>query len=217
MKYTYCIWDFNGTIFDDVGASISAVNTLLAERGLKTLDSKDKYQEVFDFPIIDYYRRIGFDFDKEPYEVIAPLWVDLYLENSKKSGLFGDVISSLDFFEARGIKQSVLSASEKNMLTGQLRELGIYDRFEEIMGIDNIYAESKIALAKDWKQRHEGERALFIGDTTHDYETAEVLGADCYLISAGHQPKYKLRAAGENVKIFPSLSALVEYLKEIEE
>ena len=217
MKYTYCIWDFNGTIFDDVGASISAVNTLLAERGLKTLDSKDKYQEVFDFPIIDYYRRIGFDFDKEPYEVIAPLWVDLYLENSKKSGLFGDVISSLDFFEARGIKQSVLSASEKNMLTGQLRELGIYDRFEEIMGIDNIYAESKIALAKDWKQRHEGEKALFIGDTTHDYETAEVLGADCYLISAGHQPEYKLRAAGENVKIFPSLSALVEYLKEIEE
>ena len=217
MKYTYCIWDFNGTIFDDVGASISAVNTLLAERGLKTLDSKDKYQEVFDFPIIDYYRRIGFDFDKEPYEVIAPLWVDLYLENSKKSGLFGDVISSLDFFEARGIKQSVLSASEKNMLTGQLRELGIYDRFEEIMGIDNIYAESKIALAKDWKHRHEGERALFIGDTTHDYETAEVLGADCYLISAGHQPEYKLRAAGENVKIFPNLSALVEYLKEIEE
>jgi phosphoglycolate phosphatase len=217
MKYTYCIWDFNGTIFDDVGASISAVNTLLAERGLKTLDSKDKYQEVFDFPIIDYYRKIGFDFDKEPYEVIAPLWVDLYLENSKKSGLFGDVISSLDFFEAREIKQSVLSASEKNMLTGQLRELGIYDRFEEIMGIDNIYAESKIALAKDWKQRHEGERALFIGDTTHDYETAEVLGADCYLISAGHQPEYKLRAAGENVKIFPNLSALVEYLKEIEE
>jgi phosphoglycolate phosphatase len=217
MKYTYCIWDFNGTIFDDVGASISAVNTLLAERGLKTLDSKDKYQEVFDFPIIDYYRRIGFDFDKEPYEVIAPLWVDLYLENSKKSGLFGDVISSLDFFEARGIKQSVLSASEKNMLTGQLRELGIYDRFEEIMGIDNIYAESKIALAKDWKQRHEGEKALFIGDTTHDYETAEVLGADCYLISAGHQPEYKLRAAGENVKIFPNLSALVEYLNEIEE
>ena len=217
MKYTYCIWDFNGTIFDDIGASIAAVNTLLAERGIKTLDSKDKYQEVFDFPIIDYYRRIGFDFDKEPYEVIAPLWVDLYLENSKNSGLFEDVIPTLDFFDKMGVKQSVLSASERNMLTGQLRDLGIYDRFEEIMGIDNIYAESKIAIAKDWKQRHEGERALFIGDTTHDYETAEVLGADCYLISAGHQLEYKLRAAGENVKIFPSLSALVEYLKKIEE
>jgi phosphoglycolate phosphatase len=100
MNYTYCIWDFNGTIFDDIGASIKAVNTLLAERGLPTLGSKERYHEVFDFPIIDYYRRIGFDFDKEPYEVVAPLWVELYLENSKSSGLFEDVIPALDFFEA---------------------------------------------------------------------------------------------------------------------
>ncbi|MBQ5633467.1 MAG: HAD hydrolase-like protein, partial [Clostridia bacterium] len=157
MKYTYCIWDFNGTIFDDIGASIAAVNTLLAERGIKTLDSKEEYHKVFDFPIIDYYRKIGFDFDKEPYEVVAPLWVALYLENSKNAGLFEDVIPTLDFFDKMGVKQSVLSASERNMLTGQLRELGIYDRFDEIMGIDNIYAESKIAIAKDWKQRHDGE------------------------------------------------------------
>ena len=214
MNYTYCIWDFNGTIFDDIGASIKAVNTLLAERGLPTLESKERYHEVFDFPIIDYYRRIGFDFDKEPYEVVAPLWVELYLENSKSSGLFDDVIPALDFFESQGVKQSVLSASELKMLTGQLRDLGIYDRFEEIMGIDNIYAESKLALASAWKERHAGERVMFIGDTTHDYETAELLGADCYLISAGHQSAHKLMAAGDNVKVFPSLSALIEYLKK---
>ena len=99
------------------------------------------------------------------------------------------------------------------MLTGQLKDLGIYDRFEEIMGIDNIYAESKLALASAWKERHAGERVMFIGDTTHDYETAELLGADCYLISAGHQPAHKLMAAGDTVKVFPSLSALIEHLK----
>ena len=213
MNYTYCIWDFNGTIFDDIGASIKAVNTLLAERGLPTLESKERYHEVFDFPIIDYYRRIGFDFDKEPYEVVAPLWVELYLENSKSSGLFEDVIPTLDFFESQGVKQSVLSASELKMLTGQRKDLGIYDRFEEIMGIDNIYAESKLALASAWKERHAGERVMFIGDTTHDYETAKLLGADCYLVSAGHQPEYKLRTAGEDAMIFPSLNSLIEYLK----
>lgn len=213
MNYTYCIWDFNGTIFDDVKASMDAVNTLLRERGLATLDSKERYHEVFDFPIIDYYRRIGFDFDKEPYEVIAPLWVDLYMKNSKNAGLFDDVIPALDFFEEQGIKQSVLSASERNMLVGQLKALGIYERFEEIMGIDNIYAESKLALASDWRKRHPEDRVLFIGDTTHDYETAKLLGADCYLISAGHQPEYKLRAVAEDVKVFATLRELIEYLK----
>lgn len=213
MDYTYCIWDFNGTIFDDVGASIKAVNTLLASRGLPMLESKEKYHEVFDFPIIDYYRRVGFDFDKEPYEVIAPIWVELYLEYSKESRLFSDVIPTLDFFAGKGIKQSVLSASEKNMLERQLSELGIHDRFEDIMGIDNIYAESKLSLAKKWKSEHACEKVMFIGDTVHDHETAKLLGADCFLISAGHQPEYKLREATD-AKVFPSLGALVEYLKK---
>jgi phosphoglycolate phosphatase len=213
MNYTYCIWDFNGTIFDDVDASIKAVNTLLSSRGLPVLESKEKYHEVFDFPIIDYYRRVGFDFDKEPYEVIAPIWVEFYLEYSKKSGLFSDVVPTIDFLADKGIKQSVLSASEKNMLERQLRELGIHDRFEDIMGIDNIYAESKLSLARKWREEHEGEKVMFIGDTVHDHETAKLLGADCYLISAGHQPEYKLSTATD-AKIFPSLGELVEYLKK---
>lgn len=213
MDYTYCIWDFNGTIFDDIGASIKAVNTLLASRGLPILESKEKYHEVFDFPIIDYYRKIGFDFEREPYEVIAPIWVELYLEYSKESGLFEGVVPALDFFEKSGIKQSVLSASEKNMLEGQLRELGIHDRFEEIMGIDNIYAESKLALARKWREAHSAERVMFIGDTVHDHQTAKELGADCYLISEGHQPEYKLREATD-AKVFASLGELVEYLKK---
>ena len=205
--------DFKSFLKDNIVVLDGGMGSLLAERGLPTLESKERYHEVFDFPIIDYYRRIGFDFDKEPYEVVAPLWVELYLENSKSSGLFEDVILALDFFESQGVKQSVLSASELKMLTGQLKDLGIYDRFEEIMGIDNIYAESKLALASDWKKRHAGERVMFIGDTTHDYETAKLLGADCYLVSAGHQPEYKLRTAGEDAMIFPSLNSLIEYLK----
>ena len=71
----------------------------------------------------------------------------------------------------------------------------------------------ELMLAKEWKETHKGEKAIFIGDTTHDYETAQLLGADCYLISAGHQPEYKLREAGKDVKVFPTLDALIEYLK----
>lgn len=215
MDYTYCIWDFNGTIFDDVGASIDAVNTLLSERKLPVIDGKEKYREVFDFPIVEYYRRIGFDFEKEPYEEAARIWVELYLENSKKSGLFSDVIQTLDFLDSRGIKQSVLSASETNMLTDQLRRLGIYHRFEEIMGIDNIYAESKLGIAEDWKRRHKGEKVMFIGDTAHDYETAQVLGADCFLISAGHQSESRLSALGAGVKIFSTLTELTDHLSRL--
>ena len=50
-KYTHLIWDFNGTIFDDADAGIDATNKMLAERGIDIIPSKERYRELFDFPI----------------------------------------------------------------------------------------------------------------------------------------------------------------------
>ena len=211
--YTYCIWDFNGTILDDVELGMNSVNTLLAERGIPTIPDKTAYRKRFDFPIIDYYKELGFNFDTDPYEELAELWVELYMRDLPTARLFPDVISTLDFFDGAGVKQSVISASERDMLTSQLKGLGIYERFEEIMGIDNIYGDSKLDLARDWRRRHPDERVMFIGDTTHDCESAEILGADCFIVCAGHMCRE--RFDGGKYKIFDSLSDLVRYLKEI--
>ena len=43
MTYTHAVWDFNGTILNDVDAGILAVNELLAERGLPQLSGKEDY------------------------------------------------------------------------------------------------------------------------------------------------------------------------------
>ena len=45
---------------------------------MKTLNSIDEYHKVFGFPIKEYYRRLGFDFEKEPYEDLANEWAKYY-------------------------------------------------------------------------------------------------------------------------------------------
>ena len=209
--YTYCIWDFNGTILDDVELGIYSVNLLMKNHGIELALDREKYRARFDFPIIDYYKELGFDFEKTPYEVLAKEWVDIYMENLWRANLFPDLIKALDFFKQSGVKQSVLSASENEMLNGQVAELGIASYFEDIMGIDNIYGDSKLAIARRWREAHPEDKVIFIGDTTHDIETATVLGADCYIVCAGHQ--CKLRFADKNVKIFDSLDGLTSFLK----
>ena len=84
MKYTTVFWDFNGTVMDDVHHGIRCVNHMLAKRGLPTIDSVEEYHKLFRFPVKEYYRDAGFDFDKEPYEELAVEWVDLFVagENS---------------------------------------------------------------------------------------------------------------------------------------
>ena len=212
MRYDYLIWDFNGTLLDDVQTGIDSVNTLLAERGISTVKSIERYREVFRFPIIEYYRTLGFDFEKESYEELAPKWVALYLENVKNASLYDDVLRTLDCVRELGIKQTVLSATEQKMLQGQIRELGIEHYFEDVLGLDNIHAGSKLSLARTWRESHPDAKALFIGDTDHDVETAETLGADCILVSRGHQAREYLSTLG--VPLADSLEKIAELVKQ---
>ena len=212
MVYTYCIWDFNGTILDDVDLGVYSVNLLMEQNEINFSLSREKYRERFDFPIIDYYRELGFDFDKKSYEILAEEWVDIYMDNLCRAKLFPDLIKALDFFKSNGVMQSILSASEKSMLNGQVESLGVSSYFEEIMGIDNIYGDSKLGIARRWREDHPNEKVLFIGDTTHDIETAKALNADCFIVCSGHQCKEKFLQY--DVRVFESLSELIKFFKK---
>ena len=52
------VWDFNGTLIDDLDLVIRSVNVQLGKRELPPL-TLETYREVFGFPVKDYYRRIG--------------------------------------------------------------------------------------------------------------------------------------------------------------
>ena len=211
MKYTHVLWDFNGTILDDVEAGIKSVNTLLTARDLPGLKGVSEYQAVFGFPIIDYYRRLGFDFEKEPYEIIAPLWVEQYLINVKEAKIFDDVLQTVAEFKRRGLVQLILSATELTMLKDQLSDLGIANAFDGVLGLDNIHAESKVSLARQWGEQNPYARPLMIGDTVHDAEVADAIGADCILVARGHQSRKTLEKC--NCRIVNTLGEIIELLK----
>ena len=211
MKYTHIIWDFNGTLFDDVQAGILSVNKMLSERGLKVIPNKEEYRKVFKFPIINYYRDIGFDFEKEPYEVLAPIWVELYNENSKSSGLQEGALELLEFFKGCGAYQTLLSATELSMLKGQIRELEIESFFSEVLGLGNIHAYSKKQIALDWRKRNPEALTLLIGDTEHDFDVAKAIEADCILVCNGHQSREILNKY--DCRLCEDLCDIIEYLK----
>ncbi len=196
MKYTHLFWDFNGTVFADMQAGLDSTNDMLQERGLHTIEGLEEYRELFDFPIKEYYRRLGFDFEKESYEVLAPLWVDIYNKRSKTSTLMDGVRETISYAREAGLVQVLFSATERDMLLRQLSELGVSDCFDEVIGLDNIHAESKLHLAKRWREGHPDARILYVGDTLHDAENARILGADCLLFTGGHQSERRLSACG---------------------
>ena len=210
MKYTHVVWDFNGTLLDDLNIGIGSINVLLSKRGMPTLDSVEEYRNVSGFPIKDYYKRIGFDFSKEPYDEVALEWVDQYTSRMEQAALYDGVEDMLSFVRAGGMKQILLSATELDMLLKQIDFLKIRDYFDEICGMDNVYAHGKLSLGKRWKEEHPEAKALFIGDTDHDFEVASAMGADCVLFAGGHQSYERLCRLGPPV--IHQLSEVKQYL-----
>ena len=70
IKYSFIVWDWNGTLLDDAWLCVDVMNRMLKERGmpLKTLE---EYRDLFDFPVKDYYSKLGYDFNSDPFDEIG--------------------------------------------------------------------------------------------------------------------------------------------------
>jgi len=210
--YQHVIWDFNGTILDDLVTGIESADELLLRYQLPPIATVERYYEVFGFPIRDYYRRIGFDFSKTDYSILAHEWVDIYLRRVKEAPIRRGVLEVVEELTRRGVRQTVLSMTESAMLGRQLGFLGLEGAFDEVWGLNDIYATSKLELASEWRRRHPHETSLFVGDTSHDAESAKVIGCDCVLLTGGHESRDALLATGMNVIDTPE-QILTSYFK----
>ncbi len=196
------IWDFNGTIIDDVDYCINIENTMLKERNMDFISTYEQYRRDFCFPVIDYYYKIGYTFEEESYADISVEFNDMY-----NAGF--DSIRLMDGFEEliaqarkEGYKNVILSASRQDFLDDQCRRLGIDHHFDQILGIDNNLGGSKIDMALKWMSTADvhPDDCRYIGDTLHDMETAEALGIGNFtLIACGHQSYDVLREKTPNV------------------
>src|SRR5690606_35328469 len=173
MTTSAIIWDWNGTLLNDLELCVSSINVLLEKRNLPKLDSH-KYKEVFSFPVRNYYEAIGFDFSIEDFEVPALEFISLYESQVENCTLQPETYDILSFFQEKGIKQFVLSAMHQDMLEKTLKHNGIFHFFEAVAGLGDHFAVSKVErgmqLIRDFSIKKENAR--IIGDTIHDFEVA---------------------------------------------
>lgn len=193
----HVIWDWNGTLFDDVDLCRQIINGILIRRNRKAL-SLETYRNIFTFPVQDYYEKAGLDFTEYPFDVLGREWMDEYEMRKLECGLHKGAVNILDTISRKGIGQSILSAYSQNTLEEIVKHFGINIYFQNMVGLDNIYATSKIENGRGLMKKlgNGGGKILFIGDTVHDYEVSREIGAGCILIADGHQEKSKLEACG---------------------
>jgi phosphoglycolate phosphatase len=203
------LWDWNGTLLDDVDFTFGCLNWMLAEHGYPQRYDMAAYRELFDFPIEDYYLRAGFDFSKHPYPMLAERFMAHYNAGVPGCGVMPGAAAALQALQAAGKRQLVLSASRRDYLVQQVAARGLTGYFDALLGLDDIYGASKVQLGLDWMQAAgvDPARCVMIGDTTHDAAVAKALGAQCILLTCGHQSRARLQAVCDIVLDGPEAAA----------
>jgi len=213
MNCKHIIWDYNGTLLNDVVLCVTIINEMLEARNLPTM-SVEKYREMFDFPVKDYYERIGFDFKEESFEKVGTEFIVQYDLRSKITDLHDAIPDLLKDIQAAGIRQSVLSARKKEQLDEELKKFGIEKYFDYVFGLDDHYAGGKTEIGKQLidKINVPLDEIILIGDTTHDCDVANSLGIKTLAVSYGHHPAEKF--SNYNIEVLNSVEEIKSFLLE---
>ncbi len=210
--YRHILWDWNGTLLDDVWLCIDIFNDMLTRRGMSSINNRE-YRDIFDFPVRICYERAGFNFSNETFDSVATEFCDEYARRVGECGLHEGAEELLKLCAASGICQSILSATEQIQLEVMVSSFDLSTLFDRVVGQSNHHANGKIQRGRDLVNslgisRHQ---VLLIGDTTHDRFIAEELGIDYALVTIGHHTRKKL--GGKGFRVFDRLLDLGNLLR----
>lgn len=202
MKYSDVIWDWNGTLADDVDCTVDCVNDLLLRLGLPKTD-REEYLGMICPSIREYYAKL-IDLEQFPLEQALLSFQQSYAARIDSVPLMAGAEELLSALKARGCAQHIVSSFEHNAMAAHVRRLGVFELFDSVSGAGDILCGSKGDRAKRIADRAPGG-AVYIGDSINDYNTAVTAGCDCILIAKGHQNRRDL----ERCKPFDSHSVTV--------
>ena len=197
-NFDLVIWDWNGTLLDDTQMCYNIANEMRQERGMDLMQGVEEYRKYFTFPVVDYYRRMGYSFETEPFENISRQFVSLYAARYPSSALQPCAKEALSAVLESGARQVLLSATGQDRLDEQVEFFQLNGYFERVIGNSNNLAHGKADYAKEFLRESgvDPARALFVGDTDHDFEIASSIGCGCALLTAGHQTIEHLSTLG---------------------
>lgn len=189
-------WDWNGTLQDDVQAAVNGINLLLRQRQMPEV-TVERHRELFDLPVRGYYEALGFRLESEDWNAMANTFIHAFA-NDPSAHLFPETKSTLSILAGNGIDMFVVTSGEQDRVDALLRTRGIRSFFQEVRGLDNPGAGSKIAIAQSLihSRKINPADSCMIGDTLHDKAVADAIGCPCILLASGYQSRARLEKSG---------------------
>jgi phosphoglycolate phosphatase-like HAD superfamily hydrolase len=196
---THLVWDWNGTLLDDLTLVVSSTNSAFAAVGGRSVDT-DEHRRVFRRPVAEFYAEIlERAVDAEEFGRLDRIFHDAYRLGLTTTSLAADAKDAIKSWPG---SQSLLSMWFHDELVPALDTYGLTGLFTRV---DGLRTEVGGDLKAGHLARHlaelgvSGDQAVLIGDSLDDASAAASIGAACVLYTGGFTEPARLRASGAPV------------------
>ncbi|MCH7583910.1 MAG: HAD family hydrolase [Acidobacteria bacterium] len=206
----HVIWDWNGTLLDDLPIVVEAVNACLRSQGAPSIDA-DTYRSRFVRPLNGFYEGLlGRPVDDDFLLELDNVFQDAYWDGFDDAELNAEAEEAIRSLASAGVTQSIASMLWHDMLVPTVGGFGLDDFMVALDGNRGTVGESK-----DQHMVHHVERLrrmypelgrqtmTVIGDLVDDAGAARAADVGCVLYDGGSQPRQLLE--GEGVPVVDSL------------
>lgn len=199
----HIIWDWNGTLFDDIHIVVEAVNEVLHRLGSGPI-CQERYRSHFTRPVHHFYERIlGRTLQPHEFHGLDEHFHSSYRARMGAAGLGRDAEHALTAAAAAGFSQSLLSMWRHVELVPTVRAHRIDGHMRRVDGLRDGRGDAKgphmARHAEALALPRASERVVVIGDALDDAAAAGGLGFHCVLYDGGTHHVDALRAHGAPV------------------
>lgn len=195
----HILWDWNGTLFDDLDAIVEATNEIFISYGLPPLDLTG-FRAVYTRPIWACYERLlGRPLRDGEWERLDAAFHHSYHRLMERCELAADARHTLGLLADAGHTQSLLSMWRHDRLGVAVREHGIDGVFRRV---DGLRPEEAGGAKAEFMARHvtalavDAAEVLVVGDSVDDALAARHVGARAVLYAGGMQGRAELERLG---------------------
>ncbi|MER7011691.1 HAD hydrolase-like protein [Saccharopolyspora sp. NPDC000359] len=210
-EVAHVVWDWNGTLFDDVDALIQSTIEAFEVTGLPPV-TVEQYRRQHTQPIDLFYDRLfGGPVPPDVRSALHAAFHAAYSRRRPRLSLAAEAHEALGAIAARGLSQSLLSMYPHDRLTSLVDGFDITGHFARIDGQRGPDRGFKRAHLAEHLTRLglAGEGVLLIGDSVDDAVAARGVGTRCVLYASGLHATEAL--AEQGFPVVTSLRAAVRH------
>jgi phosphoglycolate phosphatase-like HAD superfamily hydrolase len=204
----HLVWDWNGTLLDDLDLVVVATNASLAAAGGPVVTA-DEHRRDFRRPVADYYAYVlGRPIDVAEFVVLDRVFHHTYRQRMAECPLAVDALAAIGAWPG---SQSLLSMYFHDELVAELTRRGLAAQLSRVDGLRAVVGGGHKAdhLAEHLAALElTGADCVLIGDSLDDAHAAASVGAACVLYANGYTDPERLVATG-----LPLATSLVEAVR----